>query len=360
MRDPLSWSLSVGRISGIPVRLHMFFLLFAGFELVYAALEPEPLTPAASVAQVTAFLIMLFGAVLLHELGHCGAARRVGGYAREILMWPLGGLATVEYPQAPKYEFLVTIAGPAVNLVLGTFTAAVLLATGFRPPLRPLASVQSFEGDLLLDGWPFWAGTFFAINLMIVLFNLLPAFPMDGGRLLRAILWSRIGYRQGTLWAVQVGKLTAIGMVLVAIYLGLQDNRIGHTVLLLVGIFVYHSAEMERYRLVAADDWGTVDAWGLGGLGTGYGTEIDLEEPTELERPLPKARRKSWLRRWIERWRRAREERAKRLEREVEQRVDELLDRVRKYGIESLTAAEQRFLKRASKRYRSKLESRQD
>ncbi len=357
MRDPLSWSLSVGRISGIPVRLHMFFLLFAGFELVYAALEPEPLTPGASVAQATAFVLMLFGAVLAHELGHCGAARRVGGYAREILMWPLGGLATVEYPQTPRHEFLVTAAGPAVNVVLGTFTAAVMLATGFRPPLRPLAATHSFDGEVFYDGWPFWAGTFFAINLMIVVFNLLPAFPMDGGRLLRALLWTRLGHRQATLWAVQVAKLTAIGMVLVAIYLGLQDHRIGHTVLLLIGIFVYHSAEMERYRL-AADEWATSDSWA--GTAFSYSSELEMDEAAEMDRPLPRARRKSWIRRWIERWQRARRERARRLEREVEQRVDELLDRVRKYGIDSLSASEQRFLRRASKRYRSKLESRQD
>jgi len=352
MRDPLSWSLNVGRISGIPVRLHMFFLLFAGFQLVYAALQPGFLSPAASFLQAAAFLTVLFGLVLLHELGHCTAATRLGGQAREILLWPLGGLATVDYPPAPRHEFLVTAAGPSVNFVLGTFSAALLLVTGYRPPWRPLAAVKSFEGELLFEGWPFWVGTFFAVNLMLVLFNLLPAFPMDGGRLLRSVLWTRLGYRDATLWAVQVAKLTAIGMVLVAVYLGLQDHRVAHTVLLLVGIFVYHSAELERHR-VASEGWLAADApWDAS-------AEAESEE-LELDRPLPKARPKSWWRRWLERWRRAREERARRIEREEERLMDELLDQVRKYGYDSLTPAQQRFLKRVSKRYRSKLESRQD
>src|SRR5207253_7891282 len=107
--NPLMWSPTIGHVSGVRIRVHMLFILYIVFELI----------GAGSAFFTTAhYLFILFGSVFLHELGHCFTARRVGGSADDVLMWPLGGLATVDAPRTPWPQFLVVAGGPAVNVVL--------------------------------------------------------------------------------------------------------------------------------------------------------------------------------------------------------------------------------------------------
>ncbi len=349
MRHLLDWSLSFGRISGIPLRLHVFFLVYVAFQLLYGLLVPLPDRNVLSSVIGAAFLaFLLFSCVLLHELGHCAAANRVGGQVSEIVLWPLGGWAVADIPLLPKYEALVAIAGPAVNLMLGLISASLLLAFGYWPPLRILAPVEGFSGLPAHGGVVYWLGVFFAVNLVLVFFNLLPGYPLDGGRLLHAYFWSQGSYSEATGRTVQIARVTAAGLILVGLYLGLRGDAVAQAVLLLVGFLVFAASEQELHRMVSVQEFAASElAW--------HGQELvtlDLDENHNSARP--RARRKFWWERWWERWQRARRERARRVREQEDREVDRLLEKVQKYGKESLTSAELRFLKRVSKRYRSR------
>src|SRR5262249_33705138 len=170
--------------------------------------------------------ICLFISVLLHEFGHCFGARAVNGDAREILMWPLGGLARCEVPHTPRANFITTLAGPAVNLVLALAALLALYFAGsYQPnwdPTRYVGQGSAFihnmvplktwagEHELLSPySWPVLVHHIFWVNYVLFLLNMvLLGFPMDGGRLLQAVLWKYLGYRRGTLGAIYAGFVT--------------------------------------------------------------------------------------------------------------------------------------------------------
>jgi Zn-dependent protease len=309
MRDPFTWSLTVGRIAGVTVRLHLLFLLFVGFWLVFTFLEAPTGERASATWRVLCLVAMLFGCVLLHEFGHCAGARKVGGWADEVVLWPLGGLAFVRVPHTPYHQLVATICGPVVNLVLGLMSLAVLLTAGFRPGSYALviAPVQTLSGQQVSTGWPFWVGAFFTINATLFSFNLLPAFPMDGGRILRDILWWQGTYREATRMAVQVAKITAIAMVVVGIYLGLKGWLTVDRVLLLLAAWVYLNAELENQRVLYSEAASIL--WSHG------------EEEISEETPSPK-RRPGLIERWKQRLKERSEERARRARQEEERLLD--------------------------------------
>ena len=163
----MQWSITLGSIGGIAVRLHVTFLLL----LVWIGVGHY--VAGGPVAAVTGllFILSIFGSVLLHEFGHAIAARRFGVHTPDITLLPIGGVARLErIPDKPREELIVALAGPAVNVVIAGFIYLVLLTLG-----RP--------GSVTATG--FFAGTLLArllyVNLWLVLFNLIPAFPMDGG-----------------------------------------------------------------------------------------------------------------------------------------------------------------------------------
>src|SRR5262245_7690178 len=136
MRDPLTWSFPLGRLFNITIRVHLLFVLEA-LVLVLRAATYDKAVPGAWV-DVLVIICLLFVSVLLHEFGHCFAARWVDGDAQEILLWPLGGLAYVEVPHTPRANFLTAAGGPAVNLALGVGCAlALILGFSLWPPLWP-------------------------------------------------------------------------------------------------------------------------------------------------------------------------------------------------------------------------------
>src|SRR5690348_5924836 len=138
MRDPLSWALPLFRAFGIPVKVHLFFFLITlGLFFRQVTAKDNPIW------WMDVFLftiVVLFGVVLLHEFGHCFGARHMDGDAKEILIWPLGGLASVEVPHTWRANFVATAAGPLVNVVLCVACAVALAAGGFLPNLNPLAN----------------------------------------------------------------------------------------------------------------------------------------------------------------------------------------------------------------------------
>jgi Zn-dependent protease len=189
-----SWR--IGTAFGIDIHVHWTFLLLPLWLLFSQA--------SAAGWEVAAFLVSvvtaLFGCVVLHELGHALAARRFGIRTRDITLYPIGGVARLErIPEKPFQELAIAVAGPAVNVVIAIVMALVLLVgTLLYPPLITQTIGGQFLYFLML------------LNVLMVLFNLVPAFPMDGGRVLRAILSLRLGHLRATRFAVWVGGVIAI------------------------------------------------------------------------------------------------------------------------------------------------------
>ena len=206
---------------GIPIRIHVTFLLL----LVWFGVASED-QGQGFVAGVI-FLVLLFGCVVLHELGHATMARRYGVHTSEIVLYPIGGVARLDRIPSGKAELLIALAGPAVNVVLAGLLALGMLALGASIP-RPeeIVAGSSIVWQLLVA------------NLMLFLFNLIPAFPMDGGRVLRAALSLAIGQQRATVIAARVGQGLAVVFGLVAVW--------SHQpFLLLIALFVFVSAGQE-------------------------------------------------------------------------------------------------------------------
>jgi len=210
MRDLLGWNLSLGRWAGIQVRVHVFFLLLAVVALHLAWDDPT----GELLIDAVASLAILFVSVLAHELGHCIAARRMGGRADQIMLWPLGGLVSINLSHQPQEELVTAAAGPLVNLAicLVTLPALILAGVDIRLLLNPLAAPHATDSmtwvyALQLTAW---------INWLLVLVNLLPAYPLDGGRVLRSVVWQKKGYRTAVVVVARVAKFTAVATWVVA------------------------------------------------------------------------------------------------------------------------------------------------
>lgn len=218
------WSWRIGRVAGIDIRIHAAFLIL----IAWAAAAPLLGGQGARAALLSVALVAsVFGLVVLHELGHALTARRFGIGTRDITLLPIGGVAQLERAAyRPSEELLIALAGPAVNVGLVLpLLGAVALSEGGLASLAIGASQSSWLAML------FWA------NASLALFNLLPAFPLDGGRVLRALLALRLERVRATWIAARIGQAFAVGLGL----LGL----LGSPMLLLVALFVGFAAEME-------------------------------------------------------------------------------------------------------------------
>src|SRR5262249_29428087 len=168
------WSINIGHIAGTAVRIHVTFLLFLGWIFIASWYSGGPQAAWSGLA----FMVLLFACVLAHEFGHIFTARAFGVATPDVTLLPIGGVARLErIPKKPSEDLLVALAGPAVNVVI----ALVLIAFA-GASLRPqsLAAVESTQISLI--------DRLAAVNLFLAVFNMIPAFPMDGGRVLRALL----------------------------------------------------------------------------------------------------------------------------------------------------------------------------
>ena len=219
----MHWSFAIGTVKGTIVRIHFTFLLF----LAWIVLAANAAGGARAALSAGLFFILLFASVLLHEFGHIFVARRFGVRTPTVTLLPIGGVAQMErIPEQPRQELAISLAGPAVNLVIG---GAIVLALGGLPSHPNM--------ELTNLGQAFWTHLAFA-NLGLALFNLLPAFPMDGGRALRALLSARLGYARGTKAAAATGQILAV-------LLGLAGILSGNLILTLIAVFVYFAAGAE-------------------------------------------------------------------------------------------------------------------
>ena len=220
----MKWSWKLGKFAGIEVYLHATFILFLAWIALSHWMAGHGL---AGVLAGTAFMLALFASVLLHEFGHSLTARRYGIGTRNIMLLPIGGISQLErMPEQPRQELAVALAGPAVNVVIAAALYALLTITG---GLAPLASLALMGGSLL--------SRILVANVTLAVFNLLPAFPMDGGRALRALLGFWTNRTRATEIAASIGQ----GFAVIFGIIGFLVNPI----LVLIAIFVWFGASQE-------------------------------------------------------------------------------------------------------------------
>lgn len=219
----MGWSISLGKVMGTAVRLHWTFLLF----LIWLGSAAYVESGANAAVAAVSFILLLFFCVTLHEFGHILAARHFGVRTPEILLLPIGGVSKLErIPERPREELIMAAAGPAVTLAIA---ALLLLVLGGLPPAESIFKDTSPRGVL---------AQLALANITLFVFNLLPAFPLDGGRMLRAILSHFHGHLRGTRLAAGIGKVAAI-------LLGIVALSMGHIILLLIAMFIFIAAGTE-------------------------------------------------------------------------------------------------------------------
>jgi Zn-dependent protease len=220
----MKWTLKVGRFAGIDVFLHTtFFLMIFWIGITYWIQENS----VAAVISGVGFILALFASVVLHEYGHALTARKFGVKTKNITLYPIGGVASLErIPEKPRQELLVALAGPAVNVVIAAVLFLWLVVT----------SSLDFSNGLGLASGSFIQRLMFT-NLALVGFNLIPAFPMDGGRVLRALLALRLEYTLATQIAASVGQ----GLAFIFGFIGLFSNPF----LVFIAFFVWIGAQNE-------------------------------------------------------------------------------------------------------------------
>ncbi len=221
----MKWSWRIGRFFGIDLYMHWTFLILVAW---IALVHYQQSRSLGLTLQGILFILAIFACVVLHEYGHALTARKYSIRTRDITLLPIGGVASLErMPEDPRQELAIAVAGPLVNVVIA-LVLYVLLAIS--------TNVEGLERALQVGGG--LLSQLLYVNVALVLFNLVPAFPMDGGRVLRAALATRMEYARATQIAAGVGQALAIAFGFLAVFGG-------HWVLLFIAIFVYLGAEGE-------------------------------------------------------------------------------------------------------------------
>ena len=375
MRDPMNWSFPIGRAFGINIRVHVMLPLLA-LALVLRATAKDS---GVGLGEASIVMLLMFLSILLHEFGHCFAARRVDGDASEVLLWPLGGLAYCDLPHKPVAHLVCAIGGPAVNFLLCVLAGGALAFSSLAPPVNPFDSpyqprlwhwrdgvyhvtapshpaapveppaethatariepAARVAQPATLAAWQVIAAQLFWLNWVGLMLTLLPGFPLDGGRIVQSILWWQSGdYRAATATACYAGFFVMMG---IAVYSVVVESVLG----LALALFIYVNG---KQQLIALEAGGEESSFGYD-FSQGY-TSLDSAAPAAP----PRRRRPNFLQRWLQN-RAARRARRDNERREFEdRRMDELLDKVQRHGLGALTDDERRFLTRVSARYRGK------
>jgi Zn-dependent protease len=316
----LAGSVPLFTVFGIRVRAHASLIIVIAGVLLFSETSGG-LGPRNAVVSMT----ILFGSVLLHEFGHCFAARWMGGSADDILMSPLGGLAAADPPHRPWPSFVTTAAGPGVNLLICILTGTALAILNTQSddaiPWFPVREgLRSYIPHDAMTSYIWWV---FLVNYALLVFNMLLVFyPFDAGRMIQEILWAIVGYYKSMRIAVVIGMIGAaiVGMIAIATL---------SLLLFSIAFFGFWQCKKQREMLLEAGPYGFEDM--------DYGVSYSAAPYREK-----KASRRAQRRR----------ERDAR-QRQVEQkRVDEILAKVSAHGMHSLNWMEKRVLKKASERMR--------
>jgi len=339
--NPINWSFRAFRIQGITIRIHVTFLLGAVVLLWMQMPRPgERMTAPFShlLGEAAATYGILFAIVLLHELGHCWGARRTGGEADEILLWPLGGLATVNPPHEPRAHLITTLSGPMVNVAICALCSAVItLWTGSAGavPWNPLHPMTPVDASIYPTVGQSWFLRVYATSYFLLLINLLPVFPFDGGRVLQACLWSRAGYSRSTQIAATTGMVGAVAIGLAGLF---TDQS-----WLFVMIAVFGYATCWQTRMALRDQPEYADAFGYDAAGS-------FQVPGRGE---PRPPRHGLIKRMRIRRAAARAERERHAREQHERAVEEVLRKVSQSGLSSLNARERSVLEEETRRRRA-------
>ena len=343
--NPINWSFRIGRLFDIEIRIHIAFIICA-VVLVWMEMPKGDAVGIRSFGSVLVDALgtyaLLFFIVLLHEFGHCFGARYTGGEADEILLWPLGGLAYVSPPHNAAAHMITTVAGPMVNVFLCMICSVVLavwMGSLGAVPWNPLHPTVSFNVSLYLTATTpqIWVMRFFGISYFLLLVNLLPIFPFDGGRVVQAWQWPRKGYRSSMEIATGTGM---VGAILVALF-GLFTEQ--SWLLMMIAVFGYLTCWRTR-RMLREED-----ALGVGEFGydfsKGY-TAFDGQESSEGRKPgFFERRRARKTARKVQHERQRREEHDK--------AVEQILRKISEAGLNSLTPREKRILQDETERQRT-------
>ncbi len=233
-----NWSISAGRVFGVEIRIHLTFF----FLLIFVWLTESATHGPANAGRGLALVTIIFGSVVLHELGHALVAMRAGIPAKAIILLPIGGVTLLDETRQPiepgvltwKRDVRIALAGPLVNVIIAVVASSVLYAVA--PEIDFWSKPYVFSGNL--PGSLVWA------NVWLALFNLLPAYPMDGGRVLRALFSRRMDSVQATRRAVSIGRVFATLFMLVGM---LQPTYVWLT---MIGFFLFIAAQLEERSAV--------------------------------------------------------------------------------------------------------------
>ncbi|MSR60125.1 MAG: hypothetical protein EXS05_21205 [Planctomycetaceae bacterium] len=327
--NPLFWSFSLGAWFGVRVRMSWLMPLV----LIWFLYEFKLQLGAA----IGAVLVL---SVLLHEMGHIFAARAVDGSGDEILIWPLGGLAFVDHAATPRAQFVTATGGPLVNLLLCGLCLAVFFNSGhvaaaLNPLYLPVSAERFGENGLAID----LALVAFSLNWMMLLINLVPVYPLDGGQMLRGWLTARLGAPLATEVSIRIAFIA--GVVLAV--LGMLVFK--HVLLLGIAFLILLLAMQESFQLQAGESFD--DSFMGYDFSQGY-TSLEQSDRSKAQ-PRP-----GLMARWLEARRAEKQRRLDAQQQQVEQRLDEILAKVHDQGIGSLTPAERKLLNRASDRFKGK------
>ncbi len=322
----LAGSIPIGTLFHIRIRIHASLVLFAFFTVLLSPLGNSGEYGYAVKAALTS-MVILFGIVLLHEFGHCFAARAMGGHADDILLSPIGGLASTSPPRRPWPVFVTVACGPLVNVLICVLTSTALWGlnrgrVAFNP-LTPLTPFKAYFHGIGLSYYLYWI---YLVSWALLLFNLLPIYPLDGGQMLQTILWPKLGYFRSMMIATITGM---VGAVVVGI-IGLAK---GYFLLVFVALIGFQYCFQKRLMLKQ------MGPYGLEEDGIDYSSSLRSDAPHRhrlSRRVIRKARR------------RAAEEQAE------QGRIDDILAKVSAHGMHSLTWWERRTLKKATARQRER------
>lgn len=219
-------SISLGKFSGIPISIHWTFWILIIW-VIYSNISQGQ--GGSETIWYILFVFTIFACIVLHELGHAIAARQYGISTKSIVLYPIGGVASLEkIPEDPSQELVVAIAGPMVNIIIAILIYIFLsLSNGWMVKMEEINYITA-------DNFLF---ALFSVNIILVIFNMIPAFPMDGGRVLRALLALKMDRVKATEWAVNVGRFFTILFVL----WGISNNPF----LIFIGLLIYMGAQAE-------------------------------------------------------------------------------------------------------------------
>lgn len=327
--NPATWAFTLFRLAGITVRIHLFFIIFIVVYLLRSLSSPGTDITLPEFSIVATAMAILFLIVLAHEFGHCLGSRWTGGEADEILMWPLGGLAYCRPAHHWRSHMATAVGGPLVNVIICMIAGTMLglitgqwLGVALPNPLNPFAGLidaRSYAHQALV--------LVNSISFLLLLFNLLPIFPLDGGRIVQVALWPRWGWSRSMVFAVRTGYIGAIllfifGMVISSIWIVVIAVFGGVTCYLTQKQVQWTDAallESDNYAMSLSSGDGDEDAR-VGEAGGG--------------------------------WHERRAQRMAQREQDEAREVDRILQKIAVSGIDSLTRRERALLKRVTERKR--------